>query len=502
MVGWQPVDPGPAPRSGLLDSPPVAAGAQLLVAHRRWRAAVEADERRLTAAHAQRPVWFPVPVGGTGVLPVFGGTPSAWGMLIAALAASAVAAGCARIRVVNLTSSNLFDGLRDIARSPGGFALRCDAVSGAGSSVDLFSALPADQLAALIVDAYRTESGPAGAVDATRAVEDILDVLGVLSGPATLPRLHAAIGVALGDRAESSGELSERERRALSDYHADVVSARRPIAERLADRQRDISGLMRFRHSAAVVPQRSGRGSRTVRTFEVGPGRGAHDVELGRALLATSIARGFDEAVAGDDLLVVAGADRLAPDRLDRLTAAGLRQGKRLVLLCEKVEHQTRTLLGHAGSAVAVFMRLPNAADANLAAEHLGREFTFVVNGVSIAEGHAANWTHAYSQTSSLTQSRGASWNRHLLIFARNFGRSVSTSFTTGSGTTTSHGGSTQHTRTTSLGRVHEYVVQPEVFQRLEESCMLIVDHRTVTLASCDTRIPGSPLTATRPLNP
>ena len=501
-MGWQPVDPGPAPRSRLLDAPPVAAGAQLLVAHRRWRAAVEADERRLTAAHVQRPVWFPVPVGATDVLPVFGGTPEAWGMLISALAGSAVAAGSARIRVVNLTSRDLFDGLRDIARSAGGFAVRGDTVSGAGSSVDLFGRLSADQLAAQIVDACRTGSGRAAAVDATRAVEDILAVLGVLSGPATLPRLHAAIDVALGNRAQAPADLSERERRALSDYHADVVSARQPIADRLADLQRDVSGLMRFRRSAAVVPERTGRASPTVRTFDVGPGRGTQDVELGRALLATSIARGFEETVAGDDLLVVAGADRLAPETLDRLTTTAHRPGKRLILLCERVEHQTQRLLGHAGSAVAVFLRLPNAADARQAAEHLGRTFTFVVNGVSIAEGQTANWTNAYGQTSSLTQSRGANWTRHLLIFARDFGRSVSTSLTTGSSTTTSHGGSTQQTRTTSLGRVHEYVVQPEVFQRLEESCMLIVDRHTVTLASCDARIPGSPLTATRPLAP
>ena len=502
MVGWQPVDPGPAPRSRLLDSPPVAAGAQLLVAHRQWRAAVEAEERQLAAAHVRRPVWFPVPVGGTGVLPVFGGTPAAWGMLIVGLAASAVAAGCARIRVVNLTSRDLFDGLRDIARTPGGFALRGDTVSGAGSSVDLFGRLPASQLAALIVDACRTAPGRAGAVDATRAVEDILAVLRVLSGPATLPRLHAAIGVALGDRAQTAAVLSERERRALSDYHADVVSARQPIADRLADLQRDISGLMRFRHADAVAPERRGRASRTVRTFEVGPGLGTQDVELGRALLATSIARGFDEAVAGDDLLVVAGAEELAPEVLDRLTAAGHRPGKRLILLCGKIERQTQRLLGHAGAAVAVFLRLPNAADAQLAAEHLGREFTFVVNGVSIAEGKTASWTNAYSQSSSVTQTSGSSWQRHLLVFARDFGRSVSTSFTTGSGTTTSVGGSTQRTQTTSLGRVHEYVVQPEIFQRLEESCMLIVDHRTVTWASCDTRISGSPLTATQPLAP
>ncbi|GIJ63544.1 hypothetical protein [Virgisporangium aurantiacum] len=501
-AAWQPVDPGPAPRSPLLDSPPVIASGQLPAAHRRWRAAVEADERRLAAAHAQRPVWFPVPLGGAGVLPMFGGTPAAWATVIPTLATSAVAAGYARIRVVNLSPRDLFSGLRDRARSSGGFTLRCDTVAGSGSSVDLFSLLSADQLAVLIVDAYRTSSGRVGAVDATRAVEDVLDVLRVLSGPATLARLHAAIGVALGNRAQAADGLSARERRALSDYHADVVAARQPVADRLADRQRDISGLMRFRRSAAVVAERSGHGTRTVRTFEVGAGRAAPDVEIGRALLATSIARGFDEAVAGDDLLLVAGADRLAPEILDRLIATGLRPGKRLVLLCETIGDGLQRLLGHAGSTVSVFLRLPNAADARLAAEHLGREFTFVVNGVSIAEGKTTTWSDTLSQTSGLTQTRGANWSTALLFFARDFGRSVSTSFTTGSGITTSHGGSAQTTRTTSLGRVHEYIVQPEMFQRLEETCMVIVDHRTATLASCDARIPGSSLTSTLPLAP
>ena len=58
-------------------------------------------------------------------------------------------------------------------------------------------------------------------------------------------------------------------------------------------------------------------------------------------------------------------------------------------------------------------------------------------------------------------------------------------SFESGTSSTSSNGGSQSQTRTASQGRVHEYVIEPEVFQQMEEDMMFVVVGRTVLLASC-----------------
>jgi hypothetical protein len=47
-----------------------------------------------------------------------------------------------------------------------------------------------------------------------------------------------------------------------------------------------------------------------------------------------------------------------------------------------------------------------------------------------------------------------------------------------------------------SAGRVHEYLVEPEVFQQLDEEMMFVVAGRTVLLASCRQALRGGPTTA------
>jgi hypothetical protein len=51
----------------------------------------------------------------------------------------------------------------------------------------------------------------------------------------------------------------------------------------------------------------------------------------------------------------------------------------------------------------------------------------------------------------------------------------------------------------TNTGRVREYIMEPEQFQQLPDTAMLILDDKTATLADCDPSIRRRPSTAHGP---
>jgi hypothetical protein len=509
FVGWHAVEIGPAPPSPLYDRPPVVPNAKdLPAAHQRWRSQVEADQRRIAAAHARQPIWFPVPVfGGADVLPSYGGTAAMWGRLAATVALMATRAGFARIRLVNLTQSTVFDTIHRVAAKGGPISVRSDELSANGSTFDPFGNLAADELASLVVDVLRLSPDAHGLRSALHDKGQLIEIARRLSGNVHLGRLHDAVAVALdGQHAPAGASLSRAERDKLTDYHDDVVGRRPPVAARLGDLRLELEQLLCYGQQQNQRPSRTGSVGQQVRTLELAQGRATQDHQLGRELLSRAVARGFSTRVAGEDLLVVIGADLLSAEVLDHLTGSAGQPGKRLVLLFTKITDAAERVLGHGGSGCAVFLRLPNHQDARIAAEYLGREFTFVVNGFSIADGDTEQWTESYGKSSGInvgnstttTHSAGSAGTK--LNFGRSFGSTVSTSFSSGTNQSSSTGGSRQRTHTTSLGRTHEYVLQPETFQHLPDDLMLVVDRRTVVLASCDPEIAGSSLAAAGPL--
>ncbi|MFC7612837.1 hypothetical protein ACFQV2_03465 [Actinokineospora soli] len=201
----------------------------------------------------------------------------------------------------------------------------------------------------------------------------------------------------------------------------------------------------------------------------------------------------------GPDVLVVVGADALATEVLDALSGAAQGTGKRLVLVFGRITDDAAGVMGYAGADCAVFLRLPNHRDAQQAADYLGKHFTFVVNGFSISEGRTDQWSESRTRSTSSTTGTSQTWGSSssvglngALSAGRNFGNTVSDSFTSGSSDTTGHGGSTQATWSSTAGRVHEHVVPPETFQRLDDGLMLVVRDRTVVLAVCDHTIASS----------
>lgn len=491
-VGWHPIDPGPRPESRLLDDPPIVDAADLVRAHAAWRAAVEQDERRLDALQAQQPVWHALPKPGpVRVVPVYGGTPRAIDQLVATLALSGVESGYGRVRVVNLLQWNVLSELRGQMQGAKRNSARFDVVSPNGSSVDLFARLAPDELAGLLVDVLRTTSDRQGRRDAVRDKQELLSITRLLDAPVTIARLRDAIDVALGGSPPAAASFSIQEGRALRDHHATVVSQRRGTADRLGDLHGDLSDLATFGASGAVRTEVLGAGEERIRAVEVRAGSSTDGLEQARELLSRAMAQAFSSPSREPEMLVFAGAELLADEVLDALTGAAEHLGKPLVLLFTQMTPAAERVLGYAGSTFALFLRLPNRADAMVAAEHLGREFKFVINGISIADGETSDWSEAYGTSSSTSTSRTttSSSNRgyggHALSFGRSVGTSVSKGFDSGTSTTSSTGGSRSSTTTTSAGRVQELVVEPEVFQQLEDEMMFVVSGKTVLLASC-----------------
>lgn len=510
VVGWHAVDLGDPPFSPLYDTPPVVPDADQATAHRQWRARVEADQRRVAAAHVRQPVWYPVSVlDDGGVLPICGGTARTWERLTASVALLSARAGVSRIRLVNLTQASVFDELRGLVRGGVPARLRSDVVSAAGSTVDLFGNTPLDVLAGLVVDVVRTSADAQGRRTATHDKRALIDIGRRLRTPVDLPRLQDAVAIALGDHSPGRGAtLSAHERRELEDHHDYVVAQRPQDQARLSDLAHDLDELSGYRHTAARQPLRVGRAGPAIRTLEAEPGGGTQDYELARELLSRAAARAFATPAAGAELLLVVGADLLAREVLDFMTASAALPGKRLVLVFGRITEPAERVLGTGGSNCAAFLRLPNHNDAKVAAEYLGREFTFVVNGFSIAEGDTEQWTESHARstgtsrgrTTTATGSSGIAGKT--LNFGHNFGTTVTDSFSINDSHTTSTGGSRQLTRTTSFGRTHDYVLQPETFQRLDDDLMLVVDHRTAVLVNCDPAILGSSQVSPTPLGP
>lgn len=501
-IGWHPVDPGPGPITRLIDTPPTGDRGSLAQAHSNWRRQVEQDQARIDAQHYEQPYWFGLPTPpNLNVVPIFGGTPRALDQMVATVALSGVEAGYGLIRVVNLLDWNVLTELKRAMVNARRTSGRFDVVSPMGSSVDLFAKLSADDLAGLAVDAMRVTSDRTGRRDAARDRQELLAIARHLHPPVSLEKMADAVDVALGG-SPPGGLLSTSEVRALRDYGAQVVNQRRATADRLADLHADLRELASFSRSGQAKREVVGTGLEKLRVIEVRGGSSTDGIELARELLSRAMVGAFSVPGRGPELLVVVGAQHLADEVLDSLTGTAQRLGKQLVLAFTEVNEAAERTLGHAGSTFAVFLRLPNRNDAVVASEFLGKEFKFVINGISIAEGDTQEWNESYSNSSSSSRSTSTSSSRTSGYGGGglNFGRSVGTTVTRGfeSSQSTTHGSSRSRSSTTtrSAGRVQEYVVEPEVFQQLEDEMMFVVAGRTALLASCQASLRRSPVTS------
>jgi hypothetical protein len=495
-VGWENWDPGPPPRSQFLNDPPDhVAGTDLASNHATWRRRVEQDETHIAATHMSQPRWFPLEKRGVHkVVPVLGGTPGTWDAMIAGLVLAARDSRFDRVQVVSLTRWPVLDALRSIARGAKRGGIRFDTISATGSTVDIFPRGDATDVAGFVVDVMRVASDPQGRRDAGREKSDLATVGSILKSQVTIDRLAGAVDVALGSvAAPPAGLLTPIQERELRDYHHTVVAKRPDTSGRLDGLLADLRELSRYQQDSARAPQRYGSNQQQVRTFEVDAAIGTNEHEMGRELLARALARAFARDHGVLELLIVAGAEHLADQTLDTLKGCAQQLGKQLVLFFSEITPAAKRTLGAGGSDFAIFLRLPNADDAEVAAKHFGREFTFVVSGTSIAEGKTDEWSQTVGRSTSSGTTRTHSWGA-------SFGSSVARSLSDETNESSTAGGSTSRTSTTNTSRVHEYVIEPEEFQQLDDMVMLVAEGKRAVLGSCDYHLHRDPLASRQPL--
>lgn len=500
-LGWHPIEPEVGPRSSLLDHPPAPDGGNLESDYRRWRLAVEADEAALRQTQLAGPLWHPVALPNhVNVIPIYGGTAEAIEQVATTLVTSGLESGLDACHVLNLSGWGLTTSLRDQMKVASKNRAQFEEISSKGSTVNLFGNPDVGQLVALLVDALRTsEDRPTGR-QSQQEQQELIKVVKLLQGNVTIERIIDAVDIALGADGSATA-LTIAEVRTLQDFFASVVSQRRATQDRLSDLHLDLKALRGFAKAPGVSPDIIGAGKLSVRWYDVMPGNSSQEVELGRQLIARAVLQTF-KRLGAKELLVVIGAERLSDEVRDELVNVAQATGKRVALMYSQINDAGQRMLGYAGSSVALFLKMPNSQDATVASEYLGREYKFVVNGISIAEGQTQDWSNSYGssssqgRTSSTTSSQNNGWGAGGFNFSRTVGSTVARSFERGTSQTQSSGGSTSTTSTTSSGRVQEYVVEPEIFQQMPDDMTMVIATDTVMLVSCQNQLRWSKQTS------
>jgi hypothetical protein len=234
--------------------------------------------------------------------------------------------------------------------------------------------------------------------------------------------------------------------------------------------------------------------------------------------------------------LCVAGAETLAGEVLDRLTAACESTRTGLVVAYRCVPTHVKERLGRGNAALAV-MRLGNAEDAKAASEQIGTQHRFVISqltdtvGASITDsigdsytstvGRADSWSGSLSVSETSGRSRGRGKSRADIApfgprtgsasrdVSQSRGTTGSESITEGINTSTSWGVTTSRAiaASESLARTaqrsREFLVEPHELQQLPPSAVIVsyasANSRQVVLADANPAIATLPTATLRP---
>ncbi|SNT49687.1 hypothetical protein SAMN05421812_107239 [Asanoa hainanensis] len=433
-------------------------------AQREWREAVAqhraqtAEAARIAAELANGPRWYPAgPISDPARVDVFGGDPRrhGWASLLLTFGTSLLAAG-SRVTVLDLTGQEVAGGLLGVARAHGLRTNRLDLA--AGAAADLLdgvgpSAL-ADCLAHALVDGADLRQERALAVDVLRWV------LSSLEGPVTFDRLAAGVRV-LRQGSPAGAVLSDAEVSRLAGHIGDL-DQNEWTARQLRFIVNQLEILAGFSPGAPLW---------TSAHLDVVATPGGLDDR--KELLDRLLTQVAQAAVDGDRItgvLVICGADHLGARTLNRLSDHARRAGVRLVLMIDQPQGDLERSAG-TGGAVCI-MKMYNHRDAAVAADFVGKGHKFVINQVTQQVGktftdgggdsfnvntsHSDGVSTGLRKKRNLTDSRGQTWTgTRNWTSADNVGTS------------------------TTFGRVHEFLVDPQQILGMPETAFILVDNST-----------------------
>jgi hypothetical protein len=487
----------------------------------------EWEQRR--RAFESQPQWFAVSLPeAVDRVDLAGGTLSGWSAMFTLVGASRLTAG-GDLTVIDLTEGAVAGDLLTVAARSGVeplvWVLPTDL-----PRLDLTAGLSAEALAdvlALVVGVNEDER--AGDMAQDNAILERL--LGVFGRTATIAQATAALR-ALGQIGDPREDLRlgllnpdqfERITMMFGRGATDQVVIGRAWAMESRLRKLDRAGL----EPVDLPPSR-------LRVIGTDRRAGVFGNKVLGTYAVTALTHVIRQSAAGrpwQHTLLLAGADRLQGDVLDRLTDACETTRTGLLLAYRSIPPDVKARLGR-GNAALAFMRLGNAEDAKVASEQIGTEHRFVLSqltdtvGTSVTDTTGDSYTSTIgtadsvstsvttSETTGRSRGRGRSGESGGAPFGqsnwtksrdRNYstGTSDSESITEGINLSTAWGVSTSRaigvndSLARSAQRSREFLVEQHELQQLPPSAVIIStasrDGRRVVLADANPAILGLP---------
>ena len=385
----------------------------------------EEHTRRLRDWQARRrafgaqPQWHGVGLpAGIDRVDVAGGTLGGWSALLAMLGGLRLAAG-GRVTVLDFSAGAVAQDLLAAARASGIDPLVW-VLPGDLPRFDLGAGLAGPALADVLAEAATAASDPAAATDPaqeTAILERIAAVLSPVPGGSAAGAAGPSIAqLAAGLRvlAQVGEPGADVQRGLLTEAQAEAIgglygraAADRVITERALALEAKLGKLASLGSAPVPLPPAG------LRVVAVDRLAGRTDAQvLGSYVTAalTQLLRGEPRRGAASPrwrhTVLIAGAEQLRGDLLDRLSDACETTGTGLVLAYRSLPGHVRARLGRGNAAVA-FMRLGNADDARVASEQLGTEHRFVIAQLTDTVGASVTDTAGQAYTSTV----GTAWS-------------------------------------------------------------------------------------------
>jgi hypothetical protein len=477
---------------------------------RRWRTSSAQPERehyrarqdweRRAAAHQEAelarlgsvPEWSSVepPTRRTDI---FGGSLPGWQGLLTIHGTSLLAAQ--PLLVVDLSGQLASDQLTataEAAQVPGAwYALPMDL-----GRCGLLSQLSAVEFADALVEAIHA-GAPAGAPEGRtdRAVDvRILEQLtAALDGYVSPARLAAAVQATL-CHPVPPGILSPREQ-ALTGGAVFPAGYQQQIIPNLVRLDAFLSDLAHYTGYAPVLAPPPAPAYYTCLALD--PAARSARGEMLTALAVQWLTARVTAYSASAPAVIIAGADQITRPHLERLADVCERRDVPLTFLFRHLREDSLAMLG---GGTAGFMRLGHHAEAEQAAQYIGRQHRFVLSQRTATWGGNQSLTRSDSYGYGDSDSSSVSWQEFSLgRGTRSGGTSTSRNWSAGS----SWADGTSWSDAESSQRVYEYAVEPTVLQNLPDHALLLAGARAarqhLLAVECDPAISALAGPSTQP---
>ena len=356
-------------------------------------------EARSRAFEAQRQ-WYGVNLP-TGIdrVDVAGGTLAGWSALMAMLAGLRLAAG-GQVTVLDLSEGVVAQDLLALAGHAGVDPLVW-VLPGDLPRLDLGAGLSGGALADVLAVAAAATADPASPPDPVPDRAILERIARVLGGQPDIAQLTAGLRVLvqIGDPRDDirRGRISAAHAEAIAGLYGRAASDQ-VITERALGLEARLRTLETLGSAPVTLPPSRLRVLALDRAAEV---TGTQVLATYLTAALTHLLRRQPRGPAWQHTLLVAGAEKLRGDLLDRLSDACEASGTGLVLTYRSLPAHVRERLGRGNAAVA-FMRLGNADDARAASEQIGTEHRFVVSQLTDTVGDSVSDTGSSSYTSTV----------------------------------------------------------------------------------------------------